>query len=78
MSKKALGETASGQVVNLLSNDVARFDIVSIFIHHMWVSPTAALIVMYFLWVEAGYAGVIGMIPVYLVVPLQSKYKNKV
>lgn len=72
LSKKALGETASGKIVNLLSNDVSRFDIVSIFIHHMWVAPTSAICVAYFLWVEAGYAGIIGIIPVFLVLPLQS------
>ncbi|KAF5275656.1 hypothetical protein FQA39_LY06768 [Lamprigera yunnana] len=72
LSKTALGETASGKVVNLLSNDVSRFDIVSIFIHHMWVAPTTSLIVLYFLWSEARYAGLIGMIPVFLVAPLQS------
>ncbi|KAI4466028.1 atp-binding cassette sub-family c [Holotrichia oblita] len=72
LSNTALGQTASGQVVNLLSNDVSRFDIVSIFIHHMWLAPTSALIVTYLLWREAGLAGIIGIIPVFLVVPLQS------
>ncbi|KAJ8979911.1 hypothetical protein NQ317_005347 [Molorchus minor] len=72
LSKTALGETASGKIVNLLSNDVSRFDIVSIFIHHMWIAPTSALVVTYFLYVEAGYAGAIGILPVFLVVPLQS------
>ncbi|KAJ8918369.1 hypothetical protein NQ315_008063 [Exocentrus adspersus] len=72
LSKTALGDTASGKIVNLLSNDVSRFDIVSIFVHHMWVAPTSALIVMYFLYAEAGYAGALGMLPVFLVVPLQS------
>ncbi|CAG9814465.1 unnamed protein product [Phaedon cochleariae] len=71
LSKTALGETASGKIVNLLSNDVSRFDVVSIFIHYMWVSPTAALFVMYFLYSEAGYAGVLGIVAVFLVVPLQ-------
>ncbi|XP_057653050.1 ATP-binding cassette sub-family C member 4-like [Diorhabda carinulata] len=72
LSKTALGETASGKIVNLLSNDVSRFDIVSIFIHHMWVSPTSAIIIMYFLYSEAGYAGILGILVVFLVVPLQS------
>ncbi|KAJ8951065.1 hypothetical protein NQ318_003763 [Aromia moschata] len=71
LSKTALGETASGKMVNLLSNDVSRFDIVSIFIHHMWVAPTAAIIVTYFLYAEAGYAGILGILPVFLVVPVQ-------
>ncbi|XP_018561045.1 multidrug resistance-associated protein 4 [Anoplophora glabripennis] len=71
LSKTALGDTASGKIVNLISNDVSRFDLVSFLIHHMWVAPTSALIVTYFLYTEAGYAGVLGIIPVFLVVPLQ-------
>lgn len=73
LSKTALGQNASGKIVNLLSNDVSRFDIVSIFIHHMWVAPTSALIVMYFLYSEAGYAGALGIVPVFLVMPLQGR-----
>lgn len=73
MSKRALGDTASGKIVNLLSNDVSRFDIVSVFIHHMWVSPLISLIVMVLLWKDAGYAGLIGLIPAFLVAPLQGK-----
>jgi ATP-binding cassette subfamily C (CFTR/MRP) protein 4 len=72
LSKTALADTASGKVVNLLSNDVSRFDIVSMVIHHMWVAPTSALIVAYLLYDSAGYAGIIGIAPVFLVVPLQS------
>lgn len=71
LSRTALGETASGKVVNLLSNDVSRFDIVSIFIHHMWIAPTITCIVAYFLWVDAGYAGLVGIATVFVVVPLQ-------
>lgn len=66
-----MGDTASGKVVNLLSNDVSRFDIVSIFIHHMWIAPTISIIVAYFLWMEAGYAGIVGIATVFVVVPLQ-------
>ncbi|RZB39027.1 multidrug resistance-associated protein [Asbolus verrucosus] len=72
LSKTALADTASGKVVNLLSNDVSRFDVVSMLIHHMWVAPTSALIVTYLLYDAAGYAGIIGIAPVFLVVPLQS------
>ncbi|VEN35015.1 unnamed protein product [Callosobruchus maculatus] len=72
LSKTALGETASGKIVNLLSNDVSRFDIVSIFIHQMWIAPASAIIVMYFLYKEAQLAGIVGVVVVFLVTPLQS------
>ncbi|XP_060530992.1 ATP-binding cassette sub-family C member 4-like isoform X2 [Cylas formicarius] len=71
LSKTALGETASGKIVNLLSNDVSRFDLVSVFIHHMWQAPIVTLCVLYFMWLEAGYAGVVGITCVFIVVPLQ-------
>ncbi|KAK1124888.1 hypothetical protein K0M31_006238 [Melipona bicolor] len=72
LSKTALGETAPGKVVNLVANDVNRFDLVSIFIHHMWSAPISALIIAYFLYNEAGYAGLIGIAAVFVVVPIQS------
>jgi len=71
LSRTALGETAAGKVVNLLSNDVSRFDMVSIFLHAMWTAPLSAIIITYFLFVNAGYAGLIGIGIVFLIVPLQ-------
>ncbi|XP_078045915.1 putative multidrug resistance-associated protein lethal(2)03659 isoform X1 [Augochlora pura] len=72
LSKTALGETAPGKVVNLVANDVNRFDLVSIFIHHMWSAPLSGLIIAYLLYTEAGYAGLIGIAAVFIVVPIQS------
>ncbi|XP_001604413.2 multidrug resistance-associated protein 4 isoform X1 [Nasonia vitripennis] len=68
----ALGETAPGKVVNLVANDVNRFDLVSITLHHMWSAPISAVIISYFLYREAGWAGPIGMIAVFIVAPIQS------
>ncbi|XP_048515444.1 ATP-binding cassette sub-family C member 4-like isoform X2 [Athalia rosae] len=72
LSKTALGETAPGKVVNLVANDVNRFDLVSIFIHQLWSAPIAALVITYFLYNEAGWAGIIGIAAVFIVVPIQS------
>lgn len=74
MSKTALGGTSAGQVVNLLSNDVSRFEIMPMFLHQMWIGPTVALIIMYLLYNEAGYAGIIGVVVVFIVTPLQSEF----
>lgn len=41
-----MGDMASGQVVNLLSNDVSRFDIMSIFFHYMWTAPLLTAVIM--------------------------------
>lgn len=72
LSNSALGNTSVGKVVNLLSNDVSRFDIVSIFIHSMWIAPLLTIIVGVLLYREVGYAGLIGMLVIAVVTPIQS------
>lgn len=75
LSRTALGDTAPGKVVNLLSNDVSRFDIASILVHSMWTSPLLALIVGILLWYEVRWAGLVGIAVVFIIVPIQCKYK---
>ncbi|KAG8228792.1 hypothetical protein J437_LFUL006671 [Ladona fulva] len=72
LSSTALGETAIGKIVNLLSNDVARFDIVAITINYLWISPLAAILVAYMVYQHIGIAGIIGIAVVFIIVPLQS------
>ena len=55
LSKKALGESTIGQMVNLLSNDVSRFDFSTIFIHYLWCGPLQFLIIMYLTWLRWGF-----------------------
>lgn len=38
----------------------------------MWLAILVTFIVGYLLWVEAGYAGLIGIIIVFIVTPIQS------
>ncbi|KAI5634883.1 ABC transporter transmembrane region domain-containing protein [Phthorimaea operculella] len=69
----SIGETAAGKLVNLLSNDVARFDYAFMFLHHLWVSPFQVAVVLYLLWESAGYAPYVGLFGVVLVMtPAQS------
>ncbi|XP_052900938.1 ATP-binding cassette sub-family C member 4-like [Anopheles moucheti] len=72
LSRTALGDTAPGKVVNLLSNDVNRFDIVSVFLHSMWSAPLLAIVIGILLYIEIGVAGLIGMVVIFIVTPIQS------
>lgn len=76
LSQTALGDTAPGKVVNLLSNDVNRFDIVSIVINAMWAAPLMTFIAGILLWQEVQWAGMFGLAIVFIVVPLQSKFDH--
>ncbi|XP_054270037.1 probable multidrug resistance-associated protein lethal(2)03659 [Macrosteles quadrilineatus] len=72
LSKTALGQTTVGQVVNLLSNDVSRFDICTIFVHFLWVGPLETIVVLYFLWNFVGPASVFGVCVLLALIPLQA------
>lgn len=74
LSKTALRETTVGQVVNLLSNDVNRFDVAVIFAHFLWVGPLETILVTYFMYQQVGVSAVIGVVFLLMFVPLQSKY----
>lgn len=71
LSQTALRETV---VINLLSNDVNRFDLVSFLVHSMWSAPIMTVIIGYFLWLQARWAGMIGIAVVFFIVPIQCKY----
>ncbi|XP_045503254.1 probable multidrug resistance-associated protein lethal(2)03659 isoform X2 [Colias croceus] len=72
LSKTALGETTIGQVVNLLSNDVNRFDVAIIFLHYLWIGPLATVIITYFMWLEINWAAIVGVGFMLAFIPLQA------
>ncbi|GLG99906.1 Uncharacterized protein GBIM_06279 [Gryllus bimaculatus] len=72
LSQGALGRTAVGQMVNLLSNDVSRFDLVCMLLHYMWAAPLAGAICAYFMYREVGWPAFTGIAAVFVVVPLQA------
>lgn len=67
----ALGEATAGQVVNLMSNDVNRFDVAVIFLHYLWIGPIETFVVTYFMWMEVGPSAAIGVASLLLFIPLQ-------
>ncbi|XP_014275641.1 probable multidrug resistance-associated protein lethal(2)03659 [Halyomorpha halys] len=71
LSKTALGQTTAGQVVNLLSNDVNRFDIAFIFLHILWIGPLQTCIVTYLMWTKMELAALLGLISLLLFIPFQ-------
>lgn len=58
--------------MNLLSNDVYRFDTMSMFLNAMWTAPLLVVTVGYLLWIEIRWAGMFGLLVVFIIVPIQS------
>ncbi|XP_012941427.1 multidrug resistance-associated protein 4, partial [Aplysia californica] len=71
LSNKAMGETTVGQIVNLMSNDVNRFDQSVIFLHFLWVGPLQAIAVLVILWHELGPSVLAGFFVLLLLIPVQ-------
>ena len=59
-------------MVNLLSNDVNRFDFSPFFIHYLWCGPLQMAIIMYLTYQSIGNATFVGGALILAFVPLQS------
>ncbi|XP_024844680.1 ATP-binding cassette subfamily C member 4-like [Bos taurus] len=72
LSNSAIGKTTTGQIVNLLSNDVNRFDRVIVRLHILWIGPLNAITVIILLWMEIGISSLAGMALLIIFMLLQS------
>ena len=61
LSRGSLGQVAVGKLVNLLSNDVQRFDIASGFLHYIWIMPIETAIAFGVMYHSVGWAAVAGI-----------------
>ncbi|XP_022228038.2 LOW QUALITY PROTEIN: probable multidrug resistance-associated protein lethal(2)03659 [Drosophila obscura] len=72
LSRTALGDTTTGQVVNLISNDLGRFDRALIHFHFLWLGPLELLVASYFLYQQIGLASLYGIGILLLYLPVQT------
>ncbi|EDW02798.1 probable multidrug resistance-associated protein lethal(2)03659 [Drosophila grimshawi] len=72
LSKTALGDTTAGHIVNLMSNDVGRLDLATIFVHYLWVGPLETIFITYLMYLEIGIAAVFGVAFMLLFIPMQA------
>ncbi|XP_017474879.1 PREDICTED: probable multidrug resistance-associated protein lethal(2)03659 [Rhagoletis zephyria] len=72
LSRTALGGTTTGQVVNLISNDVGRLDTSLIHIHYLYLGPIVAVIITILMYREIGVSSLFGVAFMLLLLPLQA------
>lgn len=63
----------NGLVINLMSFDAYRFDNAMTLFHYLWKGPIEVIVFGYFLFLELGYYGWIGVGFILCFVPIQSK-----
>ncbi|KAF7490266.1 Multidrug resistance-associated protein 4 [Sarcoptes scabiei] len=72
LSHKALGQTTVGQMVNLLSNDVNRFDYAFIFVPYIVTAPVQAIItIVYLYYFDFNWSVFVGCSVLILYLPFQ-------
>ncbi|XP_044009118.1 ATP-binding cassette sub-family C member 4-like [Aphidius gifuensis] len=54
LSQSALDSTGAGQIINLLSNDINRFDTVFMFLNYLWIVPIQIVVVGSIIWNSVG------------------------
>ncbi|XP_058478651.1 ATP-binding cassette sub-family C member 4-like [Solea solea] len=83
LSNSAIIKTTTGQIVNLLSNDVNMFDELTIFLHYIYIGPVQVAIVIILLWFRMGLTSLAGLGVIVMLLPIQvccgafySKYRQ--
>ncbi|XP_035217642.1 multidrug resistance-associated protein 4-like isoform X2 [Stegodyphus dumicola] len=71
LSQAALSRTTVGQMVNLLSNDVNRFDQSVVYLPYLVAGPIQTAIIIGVLWYHIGYASLAGISVLLLYIPFQ-------
>jgi hypothetical protein len=65
--------TTAGQIINIMSNDVARIDAALFVMNYIWMSPAQLLICCYFMYARMGPSVMVGISAFLLAIPLQCK-----
>ncbi|XP_055678761.1 probable multidrug resistance-associated protein lethal(2)03659 isoform X2 [Lutzomyia longipalpis] len=71
LTKSVMEDGLSGHVINLMSNDVGKFDTGVSLIHDLWKGPVELIVLGTFIYREIGMAGLIGIAVMLSFVPLQ-------
>ncbi|KAL5284718.1 ABCC4.2 family protein [Megaselia abdita] len=71
LSKTFSNEGIEGRAINILSNDIGRFDVALIFAHDVWKGPLEAVLLTIVMYWYIQYSAIIGIGFVLLFVPLQ-------
>ncbi|XP_047457991.1 ATP-binding cassette sub-family C member 4-like [Mugil cephalus] len=74
LNNTAMAQTTTGQIVNLLSNDVNKFDEVTLYLHFLWVGPLQAVSVILLLMYAIGPSCLAGMAVFFILMPVQTMF----
>ncbi|KAL0112749.1 hypothetical protein PUN28_012191 [Cardiocondyla obscurior] len=65
-------ETSAGQMVNFISSDITRLEQSLIDLHYIWIGPIQIICITYITFIEIGWAALLGITVILLILPLQA------
>ncbi|XP_076240264.1 ATP-binding cassette sub-family C member 4 [Calliopsis andreniformis] len=72
LSNCSSNATSPGNIINLLSNDVGRFEQLFMALHYIWILPIQGAVITYMIWRNVGIASLAGVLLISVqTVPLQ-------
>ncbi|KAL5283205.1 ABCC4.2 family protein [Megaselia abdita] len=71
LSKSSSNDGLNGKAINIMSNDLGKFDICLVFLHDLWKGPVESLLLGTVMFVHIQYAAIIGIGFMFLFIPLQ-------
>ncbi|KAJ3122663.1 Multidrug resistance-associated protein 4 [Physocladia obscura] len=66
--------SSTGLIVNLVSNDVQRFEDASPFAHFIWLGPLEVILMLYFMYTQISYAAFAAVAALLALIPLQGYF----
>jgi ATP-binding cassette subfamily C (CFTR/MRP) protein 4 len=69
--------TSIGKIINLISNDVQCFENASALGHYIWLSIVDVIGSTIFLYIQLGWASLIGIAVVALLIPMHSRFAKR-
>lgn len=74
ISRTAMAKSSTGQIVNLISNDVSRFTYVCLHLHQIFIAPIQISMVLYLVFDTLSPAGMVGIALLLAFTPFQCKF----
>ncbi|EDX14816.1 GD21421 [Drosophila simulans] len=71
VSKSSSNDGLRGRAINILSNDLGRFDVALCFLHDTWKGPMESILIGFLMYREIGISAVIGVSFMLSFIPLQ-------
>ena len=70
----SIQKRSKGQIINLMSNDVMRFDLMFLFLNFLFIAPAQCIVILIYAWPRYGVSVLAGLAVIALLATLQGMF----